>query len=118
MSLASKPKELNNKKHYRWKESSVETIKQQQIQSLLDNFLDKTFHCNSERLKLAVENLNSIFDHSASLSNLKNLDRKVWWRMQKPMKEMDLTSPPKQRDPENLSLHYDESQKTIQKYTT
>ena len=50
---ASKSKELhNNKTFYRWKESIVEayqkTIKQQQIQSLLDNFLDKAFHCNSE----------------------------------------------------------------------
>ena len=64
----SKPKELS-KKHYRWKECSVDiyqkTIRQQQIQSLLDNFLDKMFHCNSEGVNLAVENLNSIFDLSA-----------------------------------------------------
>ena len=42
----------------------------QQIQSILDNFLDKTFHCNSEGVNLAVENLNSIFAIAASLSNL------------------------------------------------
>jgi hypothetical protein len=77
----SKPNELNNiKKCYRWKESSVETyqktIRQQQIQSLLDNFLDKTFHCNIESVNLAVDNLNSIFDLSASLSNLKISSRK------------------------------------------
>ena len=47
------------------------TIEQQQIKSLLDNLLDKTFHCNSEGVNLAVENLKSIFDLSASLSNLK-----------------------------------------------
>jgi transcriptional accessory protein Tex/SPT6 len=43
------------------KEGSVEiyqkTIRQQQIQSLLDIFLDKMFHCNSEGVNLAVENL-------------------------------------------------------------
>jgi hypothetical protein len=43
---------------------------QQQIQYLLDNFLDKTFNCNSEGVNLAVENLNSIFHLSASISNL------------------------------------------------
>ena len=43
---ASKPKELSHiKKYYRWKECGLETyqktIRQQQIQSLLDNFLTK-----------------------------------------------------------------------------
>ena len=38
---------------------------------ILDNFLDKTFHCNSEGVNLAVEHLNSISNLSASLSNLK-----------------------------------------------
>ena len=52
------------------------TIGQQQIQSLLDSFLDKMFHCNSEGVNLAVENLNGIFDLSASLSNLKMSNRK------------------------------------------
>ena len=73
---ASKPKELRNiKKFYRWKECSVETYQKtirQQIQSLLDNFLDKTFHYNSEIVNLAVENLKNIFYLSASLSNLKH----------------------------------------------
>ena len=45
---------------------TLSTISEQQIQSLLDNFLDKTFHCNSEGVNLAVENLNRIFDLSAS----------------------------------------------------
>ena len=72
---ASKPKELNNmKKCYKWKESSVEiyqkTIRQQQIQTLLVNFLDKMFHCNSEGANLAVENLKGIFDISTSISSL------------------------------------------------
>jgi hypothetical protein len=45
---ASKPKELKNiKKCYRWKEDSVKiyqkTIRQQQIQALLDNVLEKGF---------------------------------------------------------------------------
>jgi hypothetical protein len=44
------------------------------VKSLLDNFLDKTFHCNSEGVNLAVENLNSIFDLSAFVSNLKHLE--------------------------------------------
>jgi hypothetical protein len=75
----SRPKELNNiEKCYRWKESSMTiyqiTIRQQQIQSLLDNSLDKRFHCNSEGVNLSVENLNSIFDHSASLSNKTSLN--------------------------------------------
>ena len=56
-------------------ETYQKTIRQQQIQSLLDNYLDKTFHCNSEGVNLAVENLNSIFDLSASLSNLKISNR-------------------------------------------
>ena len=51
------------------------TIRQQQIQSLLDNFLYKMFHCNSEGVHLAVEILNSIVDLSASLSNLKMSNR-------------------------------------------
>jgi hypothetical protein len=72
--VALKPKEWNNmKKCYRWKECSGEihhkTIGQQQIKSLLDNFLDKMFHCNSEGVNLAVKNLNSIFDLSVFLSN-------------------------------------------------
>ena len=58
------------------RETERETIRQQQIQSLLDNFLGKTFRCNSEGVNLAVENLNSIFDLSASLSNLKISNRK------------------------------------------
>ena len=72
---ASKSKKRNNiKKCYRWKGSIVENypkIIRQQIILLLDNFLGKTFHCNSEGVNLAVENLDSIFDLSASLSNLK-----------------------------------------------
>ena len=47
------------------------TIRQQQIQSLLDNFLDKMLHCNGEGVNLADENLNSIFPLSASLTNQK-----------------------------------------------
>jgi hypothetical protein len=79
---ASKPKELSNiKKWYKWKECIVETyqktFRQQHIQSLLDNFLDKTFHCNSEDVNLAAENLNSISDISASLSKLKISNRKL-----------------------------------------
>jgi hypothetical protein len=56
------------------------------------------FHCNSEGVNLAVENLNGIFDLSASLSNLKNLKEK---------------KKRKHRDPEHLSLrlHYGESLK-------
>jgi hypothetical protein len=62
---ASKPEELYNiKTCCRWKEDSVEiyqkTIRQQQIQYLLDNFLDKKIHCNREGINLSVENLNSI----------------------------------------------------------
>jgi hypothetical protein len=77
---ASRPKKLNRfKKCYSWKECSVETnqktMRQQQFQSLQDNFLGKTFHCNSEGVNLVVENLNSIFDLSASLSNLKMSSR-------------------------------------------
>ena len=73
---ASKPNKLNNiKKCCSWKENSVEiyqkSFRQQQIQSVLDNFLDKRFHCNSESVNLAVKNLNSISDLSASFSNQK-----------------------------------------------
>ena len=58
---ALKPKKLHNiKKCCRWKKCSVEinrkTFRQQEIQSLLDNFLDKTFHCNREGGNLAAEN--------------------------------------------------------------
>ena len=58
-------------------ETYQKTNRQQQIQSLLDNFLGKKFRCNIEGVNLAVENLNSIFDLSASLSNLKISNRKT-----------------------------------------
>ena len=86
------------------------------------------FHCNSEGVNSAVENLNSIFDLSASLSNLKMSSRKpqkinnndIWFdeELKNLRKVSQFLSNQKHRDPENLSLHYDESQKTIQKYTT
>ena len=57
-------------------ETYQKTIRQQQIQSLLDNFLDKTFHCNSEGVNMAVEYLNSVFDLSASISNQNMSKRK------------------------------------------
>jgi hypothetical protein len=41
------------------------------------NFLNKTFHCNSEGVNLALENLNRILDLSAFLSNLKMSNRKL-----------------------------------------
>ena len=67
-------------KCYRWKECSLETYQKtimQQIQSLLENLLDKMFHCNSESVNLAVEHLKSIFDLSASLTNLKMSSKKT-----------------------------------------
>ena len=57
-----------------WK-STKKQLDNNKFESLLDNFLDKMFHCNSEGVNLAVENLNSIFDLSASLSNLNNSSR-------------------------------------------
>ena len=104
-------------------ETYQKTIRQQQIQSLLDNFLGKTFHCNSEGVNLAVENLNSIFDLSASLSNLKISNRKPkkinnndkWFdeECKNLRKKLRNLSNQKHRDPENLSLrlHYGESLK-------
>jgi hypothetical protein len=63
---ASKLNKLyTTEKRYRQKESSSETY-QQQIQSLLDNLLDKTFHCNSEGVSF-------IFDLSTSLSHPRNV---------------------------------------------
>ena len=55
----------------------IKTIRQQQIQSLLDNFLDKRFHCNSGGVNLAVENLNSIFDLSGFQSNQNTSSRQL-----------------------------------------
>ena len=49
----------------------------QQIQSLIDNFLDKMFHCKTEGVNFTVENLKNIFDLSASLTNLKISNRKL-----------------------------------------
>ena len=101
-------------------ETYQKTITKQPIQSLLDNFLDNTFHCNSEGVNLAVENLNSIFDLSASLSNLKISNRKPkkmnnndkWFdeECKNLRKKLRNLSNQKHRDPENLSLrlHYGE----------
>jgi hypothetical protein len=58
-------------------ETHQKTTRQQPIKSHLDNSLDKTFHCNSEGVNLAVDNLNIIFDLSASQSNLKSSKRKA-----------------------------------------
>jgi hypothetical protein len=55
-----------------WK-STKKTFRQPQIQSLPDNFLDKMF--TDSGVNLAVENLNSIFALSASLSNQKMSSR-------------------------------------------
>ena len=95
-------------------ETSKKTNSQQHIQSLLDNFLDKMFHCNSEGVNLAVENLNSIFDLSASLSNLnissrqpkkiKNNDKWFDEECKNLRKKLRNLSKQKHRDPENLSL--------------
>ena len=92
---------------------------QQQIQSLLDNFWDIILHCNSEGVNLAVEHLNSIFDLSASPSNLKISKRKrkkmdnndKWFdgECKNRRKKLRNLSKQKHRDPENLSLHYGES---------
>ena len=57
-------------------ETDQKTIWQQHIQTLLDNFLDKMFQCIGFGVILAVKNLNSIFELSASQSNLKNVNRK------------------------------------------
>ena len=46
-------------------------MKQNHIQTLLDNFLDQNFQCNNEWINMAVESLNNIFDTSALQSNLK-----------------------------------------------
>ena len=98
-----------------WKPNK-KTIRQQQIQSLLDNFLDKIFHCNSEGVNWAVENL-----ISASLSNPKKNEENepqwqmVWWRMQKFKKEIEKPVQPKTKT-RNTWVWW--ITKTIQKYTT
>ena len=96
-------------------ETYQKTIRQQQIQSLLDNFLHKTFHCNVEGVNLAAERLNSLFDLSASLSNLKmnNNDKCFDEECKNIRKKLRNMSNQKHRDPENLSLrlHYGESLK-------
>ena len=46
-------------------------MKQNHIETLLDNFLDQNFQCNNEGINMAVESLNKIFDISAWQSNLK-----------------------------------------------
>jgi hypothetical protein len=117
---ASKQNELNNIKNYnRWKERFVENyqkaIRQQQIQSLLNNFLDNTVHCDSAGVNLAVEHLNSIFDLSSSLSNQKYSSRQAkkmnnngkWFdeECKTLRKELNNLSNQKHRDTENLSTH-------------
>ena len=104
-------------------ETYQKTIRKEQIQPLLDNFLDKMFHCNSEGVNLEVEHLNSIFNLSASLANL-NISSRQTKKMNKNdnwfdeecknlIKKLRDLSNQKHRDPENLSLrlHYDESLK-------
>ena len=94
------------------------------MQSLLDNFLDKTFHCNSEVVNLAVEHL---FDLSASLSNLqisngksKKINNNDKWfdeECKNLRKKLRNLFNQKQIDLENLSLrlHYGESLKQYRK---
>ena len=77
-----KPNKLHNiKQRYKWKEQSTEAfqtaIKKKQVQSLLDKFLKNTFQDTSESVNSAVENLNNIFDVTASLANLKPSQRKT-----------------------------------------
>ena len=77
-----KPNKLHNiKQRYKWKEQSTEAfqnaIKNKRVQSLLDQFLKNTFQDTSESVNSAVENLNNIFDVTASLANLKPSQRKT-----------------------------------------
>ena len=81
------------------------------------------FYYNSDGVNLVVENLNSIFDLSASLSNLKMSNRQPkkinsngkWFdeECKNLRKELRNLSNQKHSDPENLSLrlHYGESLK-------
>ena len=78
----SKPNKLHNiRQRYKWKEQSIEmfqnAIKQKQVQSLLDKFLKETFQDDHKSVNKAVENLNNIFDLTASLANLKPSTRKT-----------------------------------------
>ena len=116
---ASKPKELSKiKKCYRWKECSVEiyqkTIRQQQIQFKF-NFLDKTFHCNSEGVHLAVENVFPIKSKNSNRKPKKMNNNHKWFdeECKNIRKKLRNLSNQKHRNPEyrSLLLHYGESLK-------
>ena len=117
---ALKPNKLHTiNKCYRWKKSSVETyqntINQNYIQTLLDNFLDQNFQCNNEWINMAVESLNNIFDISALQSKLKvsnsqsrnknNIDDK-WFddECKSTRKTLRNLSNQKHRDPDNNNI--------------
>lgn len=125
-----KPTKLNTiKTSYKWKEGSVETyqnaVQQQQVQSLLDQFLGENFQCNSEDVNRAVEQLNHIFDLSASLANLKATNRNArktknnnndkWFdnECKNLRKQLRNLSNQKHRDPDNqnIRIHYGETLK-------
>ena len=56
------------KKRYRWYQDAMVS---EEIQSLLDSFLVQSYPQNAEGIELCLVNINHIFDHLASLSNLK-----------------------------------------------
>ena len=115
------------RKRYKWNEQSAEAfqnaIKQKQVQSQLDQFLETIFQENNESVNKAVESLNKIFESTASLANLKVSNRKArknvendkWYdndckNLRKKLRQL---SNQKHRDPENQNtrIHYGETLK-------
>lgn len=101
---------------YKQKENTAEiyqnAIRQQQVQVLLNNFLEKAFQHNGEGVNKGVENLNKIDDLSASLSNLKASNRKAKnnknmtnGRLTMNVKILEKTLSQKYRDPDNQNTH-------------
>jgi hypothetical protein len=123
----SQPSKLYNIRHsYRWAQNSTEEYQKatwnQNIQTLLDNFLDTTFTHSKEGINLAVQNINYIFRQTAKeaqLKLIKNKTKKItddnWFDADCKIirKKIRTLSNQKHRDPNNgeLRLHYCETLK-------
>jgi hypothetical protein len=123
----SQPSKLYNIiNSYRWAQISTEEKQKatckQNIQTLLDNFLDTTFTHSKEGINLAVQNINYIFRQTAKEAQLKLIKKQTkkitddnWFDADCKIirKKLRTLSNQKHRDPNNgeLRLQYCETLK-------
>ena len=79
-SIFTRPSKLYNiREKYKWTENSKEdylkAICHPQVSPLIETFLNNTYPYNKECVNYAVESLNNIFNHTASISCLKTTNR-------------------------------------------